>query len=189
MKQISLNAYETLRQGARVLEQDGHGEKVLQLADGSFLKLFRLKQLWSSALLKPYANRFVTNCAGLKQMGILCPEIIDVFRIQGGRRDAVHYWPLKGTTLRDLFRKGNLADTDRTLLIDFVQRLHEQGIYFRSLHLGNIVKTETGALGLIDVADLRFYSRPLFHWQRKRNMAHLMREPKEGAWLHQVAQP
>ena len=34
-------AFLALTTGADVLEQDAHGDKVLRLADGSFVKLFR----------------------------------------------------------------------------------------------------------------------------------------------------
>lgn len=35
----------------------------------------------------------------------------------------------------------------------FLASLHGWGVYFRSLHFGNVIVTEAGAFGLIDVAE------------------------------------
>jgi hypothetical protein len=175
--------YLALRTGARVLERDRHGDKVLQLADGSYLKLFRRKRLISSAAWYPYAKRFADNALALAEREISCPEVMGLYRIPSVRRDAVRYRPLEGQTLRLLVRSG--ADTAglRTQLGRFVARLHEAGIYFRSLHLGNIVLTPAGELGLIDIADLRSHRRPLTKSLRRRNLQHLCRDPLDRAWL------
>ena len=61
MQSIDHSTYEALRKGAQVLEADGSGDKVLRLADGRMLKLFRRKRLLSSALFFPYAQRFANN--------------------------------------------------------------------------------------------------------------------------------
>ena len=49
LQTLSNDEYLALRANATVLEYDLHGEKVLQLADGSYLKLFRRKRLISSS--------------------------------------------------------------------------------------------------------------------------------------------
>jgi len=56
MTPLSHDQYRSLRADAQVIEADGHGEKVLRLADGTFVKLFRRKRLISSALFYPYAK-------------------------------------------------------------------------------------------------------------------------------------
>lgn len=60
-------------------------------------------------------------------------------------------------------------------LARFVARLHERGVYFRSLHFANLVVVSGGELGLIDVADVAFSSRPLARQSRLRNFEHLWR--------------
>lgn len=42
---LSHDAYLEMREGARVVEADRHGDKVLLLADGSYFKMFRRKRL------------------------------------------------------------------------------------------------------------------------------------------------
>lgn len=95
----SLAQFETLKQGAELIEADGHGEKVLLLPDGHYLKLFRRKRLISSASWYPYAQRFADNARALQARGIPCPEVIEVFRVPEMERDVVHYRPLIGKAL------------------------------------------------------------------------------------------
>lgn len=186
MKKLDLPAYQALRAGAEVLEVDGHGDKVLRLADGSFLKLFRRKRLLSSALWSPYARRFADHCLALQARGIPCPDVIAVYRVGAIARDVVHYRPLPGQTIRELLRQ-DMSEAEagelRQALRDFIDRLHAVGIYFRSLHLGNIVMTPAGSLGLIDVADMRCQRAALSASARARNMKHLLRYPVDAKWL------
>ena len=175
--------YLALRAGARVLERDRYGEKVLALSDGSYLKLFRRKRLISSAVWYPYARRFADNALALAERDIPCPRVTDLYRIPCAKRDAVRYRPLPGKTLRELIRAGEEVPALRAQLGRFVAGLHEAGIYFRSLHLGNIVLTPAGRLGLIDIADLRAGSRAIPAHRRQRNLKHLLRDPADCAWL------
>ena len=64
-----------------------------------------------------------------------------------------------------------------------IARLHERGVYFRSLHLGNVVQTPQGELGLIDIADMKTQRRALGRTQRKRNFAHMLRYAEDRQWL------
>ena len=96
----------------------------------------------------------------------------------------MHYEAVQGSTLRDLTKDIS----DPRLLLEsfgvFLAELHRKGIYFRSIHFGNVVLQETGEFGLIDIADLRFFGRPLSEYQRERNFKHLLR-PKEDTWILQ----
>jgi tRNA A-37 threonylcarbamoyl transferase component Bud32 len=183
MQAIDHSTYEALRKGAHVLEADGSGDKVLKLADGRMLKLFRRKRLLSSALFYPYAQRFADNTRALEQRGILCPKIIAVYRIPSIQRDGVYYSPLEGTTVRALQNSAEEANVLRAQLGGFIAQLHEKGVYFRSLHFGNVVLTPKGYLGLIDIADLRCQKRALSDSKRLRNFAHLLRYKEDRQWL------
>lgn len=183
MQTLSRDAYLALRASATVVERDLHGEKVLQLEDGSYLKLFRRKRLISSAAWYPYAQRFADNADALKERGIPCPKVVAVYRIKSIQRDAVLYSPLPGNTLRELILAGKATTELRTRLADFIARLHEYGIYFRSLHLGNIVLTPEKTFGLIDIADLHAGGSPVPPWRRRRNLQHLLRCKEDRAWL------
>lgn len=183
LQELTHDAYQAMRAGAAVLERDLHGDKVLRLADGSYLKLFRRKRLISKAAWYPYAQRFADNSLALAQRRIPCPQVGEVYRIPSIARDAVRYAPLAGETLRQLVRAGSDPAGLRERLARFVSRLHEAGVYFRSLHLGNIVLTPEGEFGLIDIADLRAGPRPLPAHLRRRNLRHLLRDGDDRAWL------
>lgn len=179
-----------LREGAKVLERDPTGDKVLRLADGTFIKMFRRKRLISSAAWYPYAQRFADNAAALAGLGIPSPRVIAVYRIADIGRDAVHYHPLEGTTLRELWRNGLPPERERKLkkaFNGFVAHLHDLGVYFRSLHLGNVIVTPEGELGLIDISDLRVHRRPLGRFLRARNLRRMENTVGDCDWLdHQL---
>ncbi|MBC3384500.1 toluene tolerance protein [Pseudomonas sp. SWRI179] len=182
MQTLDPTVYLDLREGADVLEADRQGDKVLRLVDGSILKLFRRKRLLTSALWSPYARRFADNCQALHERGIECPRVRQVFRIPSIERDAVHYDPLPGRTLRQLLDGDAPADL-QARLGEFMAGLHQKGIYFRSAHLGNVVLTPEDTLGLIDVADLRAYGKPLRKGLRLRNFKHMLRYRQDREWL------
>ncbi|MBA1199314.1 toluene tolerance protein [Pseudomonas plecoglossicida] len=183
MQALEQARYLALREGATVLEADGTGDKVLRLADGSMLKLFRRKRLLSSAAWYPYAQRFADNCRHLQERQIPCPVVKAVYRIGAIERDAVHYAPLPGQTLRQVLEQPADHDQLRAQLGRFIAILHERGVYFRSAHMGNVVLTPEGELGLIDIADLRIFRRPLRKSQRLRNFKHMLRYPQDRQWL------
>ena len=83
---------------------------------------------------------------------------------------------VSGETLRQIANKEGF-DWEQNLdpLVALIRRLHAAGIYFRSLHLGNIVVTPDNQMGLIDVADLRFLRAPLSPALVKRNLQHFAR--------------
>ena len=183
MQSLDIETYLKLRQGAEVVEADSHGDKVLLMPDGNYLKLFRRKRLFSSALLWPYAQRFADNTKSLQRKGIPCPTIIAVDRIPSIERDAVHYAPLPGQTLRQMIKHDHGTEGLRRRLGEFVAKLHAKGVYFRSLHLGNVVLTPDNELGLIDIADLKCQRRPLSKQQCMRNFQHMLRYDIDRQWL------
>lgn len=183
MKKLSREEFEAWKQGANVIEQDGHGEKVLQLADGTFLKLFRRKTWFSKTAFFPPAKRFADNAAELHKLGIPCPDVIALYQLNAPYRSLVHYQPLAGTTLRHLLNQQPSIEQIELFseLADFITRLHDLGVYFRSLHLGNIVRTPEGQLGLIDISDMRCLGKPLSKGMRSRNYQHLLRYEEDWA--------
>ncbi|MFK3798085.1 toluene tolerance protein [Pseudomonas sp. NPDC088444] len=185
MRALTQSDFQALRKDAQVLEADAFGDKVLRLSDGNFMKLFRRKRLISSAALFPYARRFARNALALKRRGIACPEILETYRVADIARDVVHYQPLPGQTLRQLIKEPAHFD-DKHLIYrfgHFVAHLHNEGIYFRSLHLGNVVMTPDNELGLIDIADMRVYRRPLRKTVRLRNFKHMLRYKDDARWV------
>lgn len=170
---LSQEAFTQLTEAAKVLEQDSFGPKVYQLADGKILKLFRRKRLLSSALLRPHSLRFWNNAKTLQALNVATLEPLALFRLADPAWTAVCYTPLPGITLSQLLRE-NPAEWAQLIapLARFINRLHAHGIYFRSLHLGNIVQTPDGQFGLIDIADLQHRRHPLNKHLIRRNREH-----------------
>lgn len=187
MKKLSKEGYLTLREGAKVIEADSHGDKVLLLTDGTYLKLFRVKRLLTSARFSPYSKRFAKNAKKLIKLGILTVNVNQLYRIPSIRRTAVHYYPLPGTALRKLPDGIDLILADK--LGKFIRELHDKGIYFRSLHLGNIVLTPENKLGLIDISDMRVYGKTLPPKLRIRNFMHMSRYADDNAVTKKTTNP
>lgn len=185
IKKLAQPALEKLTANARVIEEDGLGPKVLRLADDSFLKLFRPRRWYTSGSFNSYSERFAVNSERLRNVGFPTPQILDLFRLDDGS-SAVHYTPLSGSTLRQVLQ-GLTAPDVRQALVErfgrFMAQLHEQGVYFRSLHLGNVLVLEDGEFGLIDVADLRLYPSSLSLALRQRNLRHMQRYTVDRRWL------
>ncbi|MFC6300683.1 polymerase [Pseudomonas sp. CCM 7893] len=181
---LDRSAAEDMMIDAQVIEADGLGPKVLQLKDGSFLKLFRRRRFYTSGSYNPYSQRFAANCQRLRELGITTPEVQALYDLHDGS-NAVQYHPLSGQTLRHVLASASPAERQEHVrkFGEFMAQLHEQGIYFRSLHLGNVLVLEGGGFGLIDLADMRIYPSSLSLSLRQRNLRHMQRYDEDRAWL------
>ncbi|MFO2463221.1 O-antigen ligase family protein [Pseudomonas sp. 15FMM2] len=184
VQSIKPQAFEQLCRNAHVIEADGLGPKVLRLEDGSFLKIFRTRRWYTSGSFNPYSERFASNSERLRTLGVPSPEILNLYRLKDGS-SAVTYQPLPGLTLRQALQ--SLDSSLREALIErfgrFMAQLHERGVYFRSLHLGNVLLMDDGEFGLIDLADMRILPSALSNTLRQRNLRHMQRYPQDRNWL------
>ncbi|MDR0736651.1 MAG: phosphotransferase [Zoogloeaceae bacterium] len=186
MRTVTARALEDWLENGRILERDARGPKVVALESGPenglFLKIFHTRRHPLLARLQPAAKRFARNAECLEKLGIPAPEVVDSLWIGAdatGEEEYVSaclYRPLPGITLENLFRQdpGKLE----ALLPDlarFIRQVHQKRIYFRSLHVGNILSLPGGGFGLIDVLDLKHCLLPLGRWRIRRNFQHLSR--------------
>lgn len=177
--------FERMRASAEILEQDAKGLKVLRLENGDILKLFRVKHLISSARLYSHARSFCRNADRFKGLGVPTVTIKQLFHFSDSNRSAVLYQPLPGCTVRQIAHSEGLNEQLLQHMGVFVAGLHRHGIYFRSLHFGNIVQTPVGELGLIDIADLSIRPWRLSCHERLRNFRHLCRLADDRQWFGQ----
>jgi len=175
---MSKAEYEALTVGASPLMRDAFGVKVLQCSDNSIIKLFRIKRLLSLSCVYPYSVRFGFNARCLNQMGVPSVKVERTFYCHAIRRHGIIYPMLEGETLSHILATHQNHDDLLEKLAVFIAQLHEKKIYFRSLHLGNVLRLPNGHFGLIDVADLSFKWLPMNMWQRRRNFRHLFRNPE-----------
>jgi len=186
MKRISLSEYRDLLKRSQLVEQDAHGEKVLIAQDGCFVKVFRNKKRFSTAAIKPYAVRFCENSQKLDQLQIPTVKVRSLVYCFENKRHLVTYQPISGKTLRDALGAGVSTDALLSRFAKFLARLHQNGIYFRSIHFGNVIvqpESESGEFGLIDLADMKFCPRSLNVLSRVRNFRHFFRYRKDAEFI------
>ncbi|MBD9414025.1 toluene tolerance protein [Pseudomonas sp. PDM16] len=177
MRIVAANELQDWLSQGEVLEKDSNGPKVVRREDGTLLKIFRSRRTPLLARMSPDARRFADRATRLKSLGISTPDIIECCWVDREKAiSACIYHPLEGRALDKLFNASR-AEFDQLLprLASYIFRLHRQGIYFRSLHLGNVLLTTDGDFGLIDFLDIRFKNRPLGRMLVRRNFRHLQR--------------
>lgn len=170
---LESQAFADLCAQSQVISRHGvYGPKVLKLPSGHYLKVFNPKSGFTKRGLFPKYKTFVRNAEHLARISIPSIEIIQVYYLSHTRAYAVEYAPLEGVDLRSLA----VEEPSKTLedFIPFLIKLHEKGIYFRGIHLGNVLKLNKGGHGLIDMADLYFSLRPLSIHKRVRNLRHML---------------
>lgn len=164
-----------MQTGSETLEQDGRGAKVILLSDNNILKLFRRRATLSGGLVYSNARRFCRNAERLQQLKIPTVNIIKLYHFENSTDTAVLYQPLEGEAVRTLLSDNRLTEQDCKNLGKFIARLHQLGIYFRSLHFGNVIKTNSGEFGLIDLSDMTIYWWSLQLHTRFRNFMRIQR--------------
>lgn len=182
MDNINNKQYLELIKGAEIIEKDGFGLKVLDTKKGEMIKLFRRKRLLSTALLKPYAVRFVDHAKQLTALNIPTITINQLAWCASIKRHVVVYQRLEGELLRDVLTA--LPSDNETPYREFgafVAELHNKGVYFRSAHLKNILVLANEQFGLIDISDMRIKRGSLGISLRKRNFKHILRYPQDKA--------
>ncbi|OEC32916.1 Phosphotransferase enzyme family protein [Pseudomonas cuatrocienegasensis] len=175
MRIVTAQQLESWLATGRIVERDARGPKVVQLSDGRFLKIFHTRRAAMLARLFPPALRFARNAELLKQQGIAAPHVSEAFWLDDQKGlSACLYEPLEGCSLEQIL-KQDPEQLERILpeLARFIAQLHAKRIYFRSLHLGNILWLSKGEFGLIDFLDLRRKRLPLSGWHAQRNFRHL----------------
>jgi hypothetical protein len=143
-------------------------------------KVWHRQGVFTSDLLVPYYQRFRRALETLSGLDVPVPRYRAHGRVAGARTRFVVYAPLPGVPLRWRYDAVNID-----LLAEFVCGLHARGVYFRGLHLGNIILRPEGGLGLIDVQDIRFLGQPLGRRRRERNLGILCAHPGDLAYMLQ----
>lgn len=177
-----------------VVIQDAHtGPKVVMLSNNNYLKIFRLKTWFSSALFYHYADRFVDNAINLAKLGIMTVKPVNKYIIpQAYIKDskytkAVEYEYLPGQTFRNLILNKECSLNIIEDFARFIALLHYKGIYFKAIHFANIIYHVDfkDKFGLIDIDNMKLYSRPLSFKLRQKNFKQMMRYQADTDWLQQ----
>jgi hypothetical protein len=188
---LTQTQYDELCEGAQLVETCQYGPKVFINDDkNQIIKIFHQKQKGFSKqrfLMQhmPFF-RFINNAKRLIEQNIVAPNITQIYQYPNPSAFAhvIVYEKIPG---KDMYHC--LKPDDSTLLQDFIQywvALHEQGIFFRGMHLGNILKQDAGGFAVIDIEDCYFYPGPVSLLKRARNIAHVLRRKKDRAVLPDV---
>ena len=167
--------FQGLIDSAEVVASNNLGPNVFCNPDGTIIKLFRPWKRMSSSLIRPYAKRFIVAAVELKRRGVPTLEPEALYRLTEQKQHAVRYRPLAGQTLRKLLDEGAEVEPLMSKLAGFCALLHDKGIYFRSMHLDNVVVGADGEFGLIDLTATEFSARALGIRKRMRNFKPFVR--------------
>jgi hypothetical protein len=183
MQTLSYRQFMSLLEGSQIILAG----KVFRLAgNGHILKFFRIKKLFSSGRLWPYAARFRRNAEKLARRGIPTVTVVATYRIPDLGQTAARYEELPGHPLEEELEEGEFTAERIQQLAIFFARLHACGVYFRSIHFGNILVTKQNDLGLIDIVDMKVHARPLGFAKRLRNFNHLFRNDSDRKSIRPV---
>ncbi len=175
MRSVSAEELQCWIAGGQVLERDARGPKVVHLSDGLFLKIFHTRKALPLARLMPPAQRFARNAALLHRQGVAAPVVTEALWLDRSKGlSACLYRPLAGQSLEQILQQDpKQLESLLPALARFILKLHAKRLYFRSLHLGNILHLGDNNFGLIDFLDLRQKALPLSRWHIQRNFRHL----------------
>lgn len=170
MKRIRAAWLEQMQASSTLLQGTPVRPGLLLTPDGQIIKTYYRRRWLSRSIIQPPAMRFARNARELLSRGFGAPVVRAVYYFPPAKMHLLTYDRLPGSDLR------SVSGTDPArlqALPRFLAQLHAAGVYFRGIHLGNILLDEN-RLALIDIADLSFSKRPLTPTKRARNLAHLL---------------
>lgn len=167
---ISGKELEALLRDKEVLFGTRQQPSLMLSQDNEIIKFFYRRKRWSTSRFYPQASRFHANSQRLGELKINAPMVKEIIHCPDVPTDLIIYDRLDGCDLRTLCEQGKTKCLVE--LTEFLINLHDKGIYFRAIHLANVLKQNDG-MAIVDISDLSTQSRPLSPWQRARNIAHL----------------
>jgi serine/threonine protein kinase len=152
--------------------------KVFEKNGNTIIKLFYPKKSkLSSDRIRPRAMRFYHNVKLLQKYGYNAPVVTKVQFCPDLKIYLMYYAKIQGCDVRNLAKNGKL-DIIRHVA-HLLANLHTNGIFFRSVHLENLLYQPDGQFALLDVTDVRFKRKALTFYSRYRNLKHLLQEPHD----------
>lgn len=172
MKRISREDLDNLIEDSTLLLGKVERPGQLLTSKNEIAKFFYKRKRISTSTFFPQADRFRINSIRLAQCGVKAPKVNEIFYCEDFPVHIVTYGLIEGVDFRELCGKGELDCLN--ILPEYLSQLHDTGVYFRAIHLGNIVRCLSGEKALIDISDLSVKSGNLSIFRRARNIAHLI---------------
>ena len=168
------------RRDLTLLKTTYNRPKLFESKSGEIIKIFYpRKKLLSSNRYNPYALRFCNNALQLKKRGFITPEIQYVKHCPELNLHLISYQKLPGTDIR-IYSMENKDIIEKVAL--FVAELHKKGIFFRSIHLENLLRLTNGNIALLDIVDIQFKKQEISSYLRYRNLKHLFKVKEDQAF-------
>jgi serine/threonine protein kinase len=181
MQPLTQTEFAALLAEGTVLQAGTQGPRLIEHPNQLITKFFPPRKCLSSNLLVPYAKRFVKNAHRLQALQVQTVNPLNYGRLERSRTYYVTYPKIAGQDIRDYLS----ATKDSSILewiAGFLAKLHEYGIFFRGIHLGNILQRQPeGDFALIDISVVKFKNKQLSLSCRKRNLRHLVHYPEDKA--------
>jgi tRNA A-37 threonylcarbamoyl transferase component Bud32 len=95
----------------------------------------------------------------------------------------VIYTLVPGPSIRELGGCEPSADEILGRLAVYLAKLHQNGVYFKALHLGNIIVQRDGSFALIDFHSTKFYRMPVSVNKRLKNLKNMLHYAQDYALL------
>jgi len=190
MKSITQAELDALCQNGRAIDNKGGYPAVVIHPDDTVTKIWaRKKGFFSTNTISPYHKRFVNNAKELNRRGIVVPEILNQAKLELSHVRIVTYRSLPGKSIRELLEEDP-TQVDIPSLAKYIYQLHDKGILFGGMHLGNIIQLpDDHCYGLIDFTDVHFQSKALSIKQRASNLSVPLRYPKDIARIQKAGHP
>ena len=152
------------------------------------LKYGQQNPIFEFILLLSVCQPIHSKCPEALKLGIPTPKIsASLFEPITGRR-ILRYAPLPGLSVRDALHADEASFTWRDIA-RFLHSIHEKGVYFRSIHLGNIIDLGHSKFGLIDFTDVTFYRSPIPLKRRAHNIHFIYKYPEDRHKMEQTPSP
>ncbi len=173
MDSISAGELEELVRDGMCLAGTPERPAIMLDRDDNILKFFYpRKRIFSTKKWWPPAARFAANAKKLTNRGVATVSINRVMHCKELDRHVISYKKLAGDDFRQQCAERGAAAL--APLPAFIAHLHDQGIFFRSIHLGNLLLQSDRSIALLDVQDTRFSCFRLDPFRRARNISHLL---------------
>ncbi len=169
---LSTEQFTTLIQDkhATILSDSKAGPKVLKMQNGDIVKIFY--DTLKIPLSMPHALRFNRSAQILKTAGFLAPQIKCLKYYPAQKAYVLIYGEIPGQDFRSLSSKAHPAVLGK--LPSFLASLHQKGIFYRGIHLGNVLLTPNQEIGLVDITNVSKSNKPLSLKQCAKNLAHFV---------------
>ncbi len=162
--------YLKLTEGAKLVKRTRTKIRLLLSPQNKIIKHIYRRRFLSTSTLWPYAGRFIKNARQLQSKNISVPTIHEVYYYPKLNSDIIVYDYVEGPTLHEIASNNDFSFFPK--FINYIAQLHKTGIYFKDLHLSNIV-FKNDAFTLLDLETIHCKRRPLKISERAKNLAYL----------------